>query len=105
MGGEENRPAPPADLTEVSLEQVGGHRVQAHEGLVENQELGLPDQGGDERQLLLHAVGVAADGAAQVAGDLKGFGILLNPRLTVFLGDVVEVGDEGQVLDAREEVV
>ena len=65
--------APPcvADLPHHALEQMGRLGVQAHKGFVHNDELGIVDPGCDDGQLLLHAVGVAGDGLAQVVCQLK----------------------------------
>lgn len=53
VGGKEHGAACRAQLRQIALEQVGGGGVQAHEGFVQDQQTGLPHQGGDESELLL----------------------------------------------------
>ena len=56
--------------------------------------LGLVDPGGDDGQLLLHAVGVGGDGLGQVVGQLEQVGVFLDARLPVAGADAEDVGDE-----------
>src|SRR6185295_13712829 len=56
VGGEEHRrPARPA-LVEDLLEQLNVERIEAGEGLVENHQSRLSDQGGAQLDLLLHSL-------------------------------------------------
>ena len=72
--------APPcvAELPHHALEQMGGLGVQTHEGLIHHDELGLVEPGGDDGQLLLHAVGVGGDGLGQVVRQLEAGGVVVD---------------------------
>ena len=74
----EKKMAPPcvADLPHHALEQVGRLGVQAYEGFVHNDELWIVDPGGDDGQLLLHAVGIGGDGLGQVVRQLEQVGVV-----------------------------
>ena len=68
-----------------------------------------PTNGSDERadddELLPHAVAVAGDGARERVRELEAARVLLDARLAVADGDLEDVGDEREVLQARHEVV
>ena len=63
------------------------------------------DPGGDNGQLLLHAVGISADGLVQIAGNLKGIGQLLDPLGTLLGRDAEHITDEVQVLHAGHKLI
>lgn len=105
MGGEEDGPALGTDLPHDVLEHQGGRRVQAHEGLIQQQELWLVDEGREDGQLLLHAVGVGGDQVPQGGRELEGVGVLPDEGLPLPGGDGKHVGNEVQILDAGEILV
>ncbi len=57
MGGEDDGRAALLLLGNQLLQQAHAHRIQAAEGLVENQQVGLMNDGGDELHPLQHALG------------------------------------------------
>ena len=63
------------------------------------------EPGGDDGQLLLHAVGVGSDGLRQIGGQFKCIGVFADARLPLICAHAENVGDEIQVLDARHVVV
>ena len=69
--------APPhvAVLAHHALEQVGRLGVQSYERFVHYDKLWIVDPGGEDGQLLLHAVGVGGDGLSQVVGQLEQVGV------------------------------
>ena len=87
------------------LELVGGQRVKANEGLVKQKQLRCVDQCAYEDELLAHAVRVAADLVAEVLGNLQTLGELGDACRACVGGYLKDVGDVGEVLDARHEVV
>ena len=105
MGAEQHRAALAAQLLQLLLEQVACLGVQAHKGFVQNQQLGLAHQGRDQGKFLLHAVGVAGNGAAQSAGHLEHIPVLGDALGAQVGGDVVEIGHKVQKPDAGEELV
>ena len=105
MGGEEDGPALVAHLPHHFFEQMGRFRVKPHEGFIHKDELRLVEPGGNNRQLLLHAVGVGGDGLRQIGGQFKCIGVFADARLPLICAHAENVGDEIQVLDARHVVV
>ena len=102
VGREEDGGAALDHPVEHVFEDAGGYGVDAFEGLVQEEDFGAVDDGGGERELLLHAVGEVGDHlfavggegheVEQVAGALGG-------------GDGVETvhaADEGEVLGRVE---
>ena len=75
VGGEEDGSASVAVLAHEGLELVRGDGVEADEGFVHDDELRLVDEGGDEGELLLHAVGIGGDGLGEVVGELELVGV------------------------------
>jgi len=92
-------------LAHEFLQGVGGFGVQAHERLIHDDELRRVDQGADEGQFLLHAVGIAGDGLCQILRQFKQLGVLMNARFPVGLGHAENVGNEIEIFDAREKLV
>lgn len=84
---------------------MGGQGIQPHKGLVHEDQLGIVEQGGDEGDLLLHAVGAVGDGLGQVVGHAQELAILPDAGGAVCLGHAVYVGHKVQVLQAGEEIV
>ena len=66
VAGQQHGAALGADLADVLLEHRLHQRVQAGRRLVEDQQLGVGGQGGDQRDLLPVALGVAAGLLARV---------------------------------------
>ena len=105
MGGEEDGSAGIAQLPHHPLESVGGLGVQPHKRLVHDDQFGVMEPGGDDGQLLLHAVGIGGNGLGQVRRQLKEVSVLadaLLPGLGVYTKNV---RNEVQVLDARHVLV
>ena len=69
----EKKIAPPcvAHLAHHALEQMRRLGVQAHKGLIHDDQLRLMNPRGDDGQLLLHAVGIGRDGLRQIARQFK----------------------------------
>ena len=63
------------------------------------------DERADDDELLPHAVAVAGDGARERVRELEAARELLDARLAVADGDLEDVGDEREILQARHEVV
>ena len=87
------------------FEQEGGLGVQAHKGLVHQDEPGLVDPGGDQGQLLLHAVGEGGDGLGQVPLDAQHLGIGVDPLPADRGLHPVDVADEVQKADAAHVLI
>ena len=100
LGGEEDRAAPVAQLPHHALEQMGGLGVQSHEGFVHEDQLWLVDPRGDDRQLLLHAMGIGGDGLGQIARQFKEIGIFTDTQLPFSGTDTKNICDEVQIFDA-----
>ena len=104
MGGEEDRSAPVAQTAHQLLELVGRLGVKTHKGLIHQQQFGVVQQGRQDGQLLLHAVGIGADRLGQVPCQLKQSAVFLDPfcpqrpRHPKYIPDEVEVLDAGHVL-------
>ena len=58
------------------------------------------DQGGKQRQLLLHSMGIGGDEIPQGRRDLKCFCVLLDPLLPVLCPNGKDIGNEIQILNA-----
>ena len=63
------------------------------------------EQGGDDRQLLLHAVRIGRDGLRQIAGQVEQIRIFLDPRLAVLLRHAENISHEVQIFDAGQEFI
>ena len=86
-------------LAHDGLELVGGDGVEADEGFVHDDEFRLVDEGGDEGELLLHAVGIGGDGLGEVVGELELVGVTVYALVARVGGHAVDVGDEVEVFD------
>ena len=100
MSREEDGPAAVAEAAHQCLELVCRQRVQPHEGLVHEDELRLVEQGRDDGQLLLHAVGVCADGLGQVLREVELVAVGPDALGTLPCPHRKDIRDEVQVLDA-----
>jgi hypothetical protein len=67
VAGEQDGRAGVGEPLEQPADHVGGHRVHPLQGLVEEEHLGVVDQGAAEGGLLPHAGGVVGDEALRVA--------------------------------------
>ncbi len=65
----------------------------------------MVDPGGEDGQLLLHAVGIGGDGLSQVIGQLEQVGVVPDAFLSVAGTDPEDIRDEVEILDAGHEVV
>ena len=92
-------------LAHDGLELVRGDGVEADEGLIHYNELRLVYERRDERQLLLHAVGVGGHRLGEVVGQLEEVGVFVYPLVARVGRHAVDVRDEVEVFDAGEEVV
>ena len=82
------------EAEDFAFEDVGIDRVEAAEGFVEDEELGVVEHGDDELDLLLHAFGEFFDGAVPPAGNVETF----EPLAKVLLGSgLVEAFEAGEV--------
>ena len=63
------------------------------------------DEGGNDGQLLLHAVGIGGDGLGQIGGEPEPFGVFPDTAFPFLLGNTEHIGDKIEVLDAVEELV
>ena len=100
MSREEDGPAAVAEAAHQGLELVRRQRVQPHKGLVHEDELRLVEQGRDDGQLLLHAVGVCADGLGQVLREVELVAVGPDALGTLPCPHRKDIRDEVQVLDA-----
>ena len=105
MGGEEDGAAPAANITHHFLEDMGGLGVQAHKRLVHEDQLRLMKPGGNDGQLLLHTVGIGADGLVQAGCQLEGLRQLIDPLGPLLGGDPKDIRHKIQVLDAGHKIV
>ena len=78
---------------------MGGQRVQPHERLIHQDEFGRVEQCRQNGQLLLHAVGVRADGLAQRFGQRKTLAVHPYPLGAGSLADAEHIRNEIQILD------
>ena len=87
------------------LQLVAGLGVQADEGLVQQNKLGLVGEGRNQGQLLLHAVAEGGDGLIQLALQLQQTGVFLNTLQTLLLAHAVDIADEIQIGRAGHEFI
>ena len=105
MRGEEDRAACVAVLAHHALENVRGLRVKTDERFVHENELRLVQPCGDDRKLLLHAVGIGGDGLRQIVRQRKLRGPAADTFGTLVRAYAENVGDEIEILDAAHKVV
>ena len=79
--------------------------VQANKWLVQNDELWLVEQGGNQNQLLLHTVRVATNGVCQGISDAQAVGQCCDALDAVLRRNAKNVADVVEVLDAAHELV
>ena len=105
VGGEEYGAARIAVLAHQAFEQVRGYGIEAYERFVHDDEPGRVQPGGYHRQLLLHAVGIGADGLGEILFQLQHGGKAVDALLALLFAHAEDVGDEVQVLYAAHKVV
>ena len=84
---------------------MGGLGVKTYKRLIHDDQLRLMNPGGDDGQLLLHAVGIGGNGLDQIGGQLKALGQRLNTFLTHIGGNAEDVAHEVEILHAGHEIV
>ena len=88
-----------AEVDEGVLQQRGVDGIEAAEGLVHDDEVGLVQQGGDELDLLLHALGELFGLLGDGLGDLHA----LAPDVGALAGgggvEAVELAEEDELVD------
>lgn len=104
MGGEEDRLSRLAAGAHGLLQTEGGSGVQADDGLVENENLGVVQQSGNDREFLPHAVAVSRDHLAEGLGHFKGLRQLVDSSPFLF-AQAPDVGDEAQKAGAAHFLV
>jgi hypothetical protein len=120
VGGEEDGFALGAEVDEGVLQEGGVDGIEAGEGLVHDDEVGLVEEGGDELDLLLHALGevfgalvdglsdleaVAPDvGALAGGGGVEAVKLAEEDELVHDLHLLVKAALFGEVADALEAV-
>ena len=87
----------------TQLQDLGAHLVaqlgvQVGEGLVHQQDLGLPNDGATDGHALALAAGQSLGLAAQVFGDTQGLRRLVDPAVNLLLGHLAELQGELHVL-------
>ena len=102
MRGEEDGSAARDHALQHGLEGVGGNGVHSLEGLIEKQHLRPVDDGGGERELLAHAVGVIRDELLRLIGEAHEVQQLGAALLGGGLVEAVHAADEVQVLGRGE---
>ncbi len=105
MRGEEDRAAIIAVLAHHAFENVRGLRVETDERLIHENELRLVQPGRDDRELLLHAVGIGGDRLREIVRQLKLRGPAADTFGALVRAHAENVGDEIEVLDAAHKVV
>ncbi len=104
MGREEHQRASVSGCDELIFHEAGAWCVQRSGGFIEDQEVGLMDQGREKGNLLLHARRITLDQAVRILAHLQGSQLFVQPavRRPVRL---VELADELDELSAGEMVV
>src|SRR2546426_965326 len=87
------------------LEMLLGRDVEAVERLIEQENLRIMLERGDEKDLLLHPFRIAADRTIEIGGDRKRFGQGRTAAGHLLRRKAVEIGDEIQEFRARESFV
>ena len=100
MGGKENGAVPVTDFPHQLLEQVGCPGIQTHKGFIHDYQPGGMHQGGNNRQLLPHAVGISGYRLFQIRSQFKGIRIPVNAFLSVRGGNTKDIRHKMQELDS-----
>ena len=79
---------------------MGGFGVKAYERLIHQNQLRLVQPCRNNRQFLLHAMGIGGDGLGQIARQFKEIGIFTDTQLPFSGTDTKNICDEVQIFDA-----
>src|SRR5437870_4487247 len=104
VGGEEHRLPLPAEVLEDVFHLPGALRIEAHRGLVEEEHLGVVQEGRGERDFLAHAPRVAGQKVIGPLVPVEELEQRLDPAITQPSLDVIEVPGKFQEF-ARTELV
>src|ERR1700761_2387970 len=99
MCGEKNGAALRAEIDERAHEQLGVDGVEAAEGLVHDDELGLVQQCSDELNLLLHALGELFGLLVDGFGDLQALAPVARTLAGVSFAEAVKLAEEGELIE------
>ena len=105
VGAEENDLAAGGEFLDEAAEDESGADVEAGEGFVEENEVGIVEEGGADEDLLAHALGVAGDGRVAIVVEAEDAEHTVDARRRFFGREVAELRDHGEVFDGREMVV
>src|SRR6185437_1316388 len=97
--GEEHSAALCADLYQRAHEQLGIDRVEAAEGLVHNDKLGLMQQRCDELNLLLHALGELFGLLVEGLGNLQALAPVAGPLARSAFIQPVKLAEESELVE------
>ncbi len=97
--GEENRSAAVAEVAHEGFHGDSGFGIEADEGFVKDEKFWFVDQSGDDRQFLLHPVGIGRNRIAEGGRDFEGVCVALDAGLTDIGGEGENIGDKVEVLD------
>ena len=92
-------------LAHHALQGMRRDRVQSHKRLVHEDQPRRMDPRGEDRQLLLHAVGVRRDRVRKIGGQREHLRVFRDPRVPLRLRHPENVRDEVQILLARHKIV
>lgn len=84
---------------------MGGQGIQSHKGLVHENQPGIVQQGGNQRDLLLHAVGTVGDGLRQIVRHPQKLPVFPDAGRAVRLGHAVNVGHKVQILQPGQKLI
>ncbi len=90
------------ELLQQIFEETGGDDVEAGERLVEDEQLGIVQQGGGDEDALLHALGVERDGRVAPGFEAEQGEEPVGLEVDEGLGQVAQAADELEVLEAGE---
>jgi hypothetical protein len=79
---------------EQVFDEDGGIDIEAGEGLIEEDDVRVVEQGGGDQDFLPHAFGIGIEAGHAVAGEAEGFQDVADAGLQGIFGDVVEAAAE-----------
>ena len=101
----EDRAAPLREERDDVLEQEGRVGVEAVEGLVEDHERRIVDQGREDQHLLLHALRKRGHRVVADVDEPEDFEKPFEPALDLLIGQAVQAAHEAAVLEGRHRLV
>ena len=105
VGAEEDDFAARGEFLDEAAEDEGRADVEAGEGFVEKNEIGIVEEGGADEDLLAHALGVTGDGGVAVVVEAEDAEHAVD-ALGGFAGrEFAKLRDHGEVFDGGEMVV